>query len=74
MSKISYNRKRGASFRFSDKERRRLKGVGDAGSEEQALADAENPPLTKQQLDRMAPAREVLSEQSSRGEEEGRPG
>ncbi len=59
MSKISFNRKRGASFRFSDKERRRLKNVSDAKAEAEALADPENPPLTEQQLNRMALAREV---------------
>jgi putative transcriptional regulator len=59
MSKISFSRKRGASFRFSDKERKRLKDVGDAKAETQALADADNPPLSEQQLHRMALAREV---------------
>jgi hypothetical protein len=33
--------------------------VGDARFEDQALTDPQNPPLTKQQLDRMALAREV---------------
>lgn len=51
----------GVSFRFSDKERSRLKNVSDAESEAEtrALTDPENPPLTKQQLDGMALAREV---------------
>jgi putative transcriptional regulator len=59
MSKISFKRKRGASFRFSDKERRTLKNLSDGKAEAQALADDENPPLTEQQLNRMALAREV---------------
>ena len=57
MSKTSFSRKRGASFRFTDKERKRLKGAGDAKAE--AVADADNPPLSEQQLRRMALAREV---------------
>lgn len=57
MSKISFSRKRGASFRFTDKERKRLNEVND--TEAQALADADNPPLSEQQLRRMALAREV---------------
>jgi putative transcriptional regulator len=57
MSKISFSRKRGASFRFTDKERKRLNDVSDA--EEQALADIDNPPVSEQQLRRMALAREV---------------
>ncbi len=59
MSKISFKRKRGASFRFSDKERTRLKNVSEAKAEAQAVADPENPPLTEEQLNRMALAREV---------------
>jgi putative transcriptional regulator len=59
MSKISFKRKRGASFRFSDKERTRLTNLSDAEAEAQALADPENLPLTDQQLNRMALAREV---------------
>jgi putative transcriptional regulator len=59
MSKISFKRKRGASFRFTDKERNRLKGVSDAEAEARALADVDNPPLSDQQLRRMALAREV---------------
>lgn len=59
MSKISFTRKRGAAFRFSDKGRKRLKNVSDAKAESQALTDPENPPITEQQLSRMALAREV---------------
>jgi len=59
MSKVSFSRKRGASFRFTDKERKRLKDVSDAKAEAAAVADADNPPLSEQQLRRMALAREV---------------
>ena len=59
MSKTSFSRKRGASFRLPDKERKRLKNLSDATAEAQALSDAHNPPLTEQQLKRMALAREV---------------
>lgn len=59
MSKTSFKRKRGASFRFSDKERTRLKNVSDGKAEAQALTDSDNPPLNEQQLNRMALAREV---------------
>jgi putative transcriptional regulator len=59
MSEVSFKRKRGASFRFTAKERNRLKGVSDAEAEARALADVDNPPLSEQQLRRMALAREV---------------
>jgi putative transcriptional regulator len=59
MSKTSFSRKRGASFRFTDKERKRLKDVSEAKAEAQAAADVDNPPLSEQQLRRMALAREV---------------
>jgi putative transcriptional regulator len=59
MSKTSFSRKRGDSFKFSDSERKRLKNVSDAQAEAQAQADSDNPPLTEQQLERMALAREV---------------
>jgi putative transcriptional regulator len=59
MSKISFKRKRGASVRFTDKERTRLKGVSDAEADAPALADPDNPPLSDRQLRRMALAREV---------------
>lgn len=59
MSKVYFKRKRGSALRFSEKERRRLKNVTDAEVEARALADPDNPPLTKQQLERMALAREV---------------
>lgn len=59
MSKTSFSRKRGDSFRFSDSERKRLKKVDDAKVEDKAVADSDNPPLTEQQLDRMVLAREV---------------
>src|SRR5689334_14831527 len=59
MSKVSFSRKRGASFQFSEKDRRRLNNVSDAERARQALADSDNPPLTDEQLKRMALAREV---------------
>src|SRR5688500_15212652 len=59
MSKISFKRKHGTSFRFKDKERNRLKGVSDAEAEARALADVDNPQLSDQQLRSMALAREV---------------
>jgi putative transcriptional regulator len=59
MSKATFSRKRGASFRFTDKERKRLKDVSDAKAAAGAAADADNPPLSEQQLRRMALAREV---------------
>lgn len=59
MSKTSFTRKRGATFQFSDKERKRLKTVSNAKAEAQASADPDNPPITEQQLNRMALAREV---------------
>ena len=59
MSNVSFKRRRGASFRFSEKERKRLKNVSDAESEARARTDPDNPPLTKQQLDRMVLARKV---------------
>jgi putative transcriptional regulator len=59
MSRIVFSRKRGASIRLSGKERRRLKSVSDAEAEARATADADNPPLTEQQLRRMVLAREV---------------
>ena len=59
MSKTFFKRKRGASFRFSDEERRRLENVTDAELEARALSDPDNPPLTQQQLDRMVLARRV---------------
>ena len=59
MSKVSFSRKRGSSFRFTDKERKRLKDVSDTEAEARALADVDNPPLSEQQLRRMVLAREV---------------
>jgi putative transcriptional regulator len=59
MSKTYFTRKRGAPFRFSEKDRRRLKNLGDAEIEARALSDPDNPPLTKEQLKGMALAREV---------------
>lgn len=59
MSKISFHRKRGASFRFTEKERNRFKDVSDSEAEARALADVDNPPLSEQQLRRMVLAREV---------------
>jgi putative transcriptional regulator len=59
MSKTSFTRKRGAPFRLSEKERSRLKNVSDAEAEARALSDPDNPPLSEEQLKRMALAREV---------------
>jgi putative transcriptional regulator len=59
MSKVSFSRKRGASFQFSDKDRRQFRKLSDLERECRALADPENPPLSEQQLNRMALAREV---------------
>ena len=59
MSKVSFTRKRGAKFRFSDKDRARLDAASDAEVESRARADSDNPPLDKDQLNRMAVAREV---------------
>jgi putative transcriptional regulator len=59
MSETSFTRKRGAPFRFSDKDRARLKNVSDAEAESRASSDPDNPPLSKEQLQRMALAREV---------------
>ena len=59
MSKTSFTRKRGAPFRFSDKERARLKDMSGAKVEGQALADPDNSPFSDEQLKRMALAREV---------------
>lgn len=59
MSNTSFTRKRGATFQFSDKERKRLKTVSSAKARAHASADPDNPPITEQQLNRMALAREV---------------
>lgn len=59
MSNTSFTRKRGATFRFSDKARKRLKTVSNAKAAAQASADPDNPPMNEQQLNRMALAREV---------------
>jgi putative transcriptional regulator len=59
MSKVSFSRKRGTSFKFSDKERKRLRKMSSAQVEAQALSDRDNPPLTARQLNRMVLAREV---------------
>lgn len=59
MSKTSFSRKRGDSFRFSESDRKKLKKVDDAKAEAKALTDSDNPPLTEHQLDRMVLAREV---------------
>jgi putative transcriptional regulator len=56
---VSFSRKRGASFQFSEEDRRRFKNLSDAEKERRALADPENPPLTEQELSRMVLAREV---------------
>lgn len=59
MSKVSFKRKRGTSFRFPDKERTQLKRLSGSKAEARAKADPDNPPLTGEQLNRMALAREV---------------
>jgi putative transcriptional regulator len=59
MSKTFFTRKRGAPFRIPEEERKRLKNVSDAEAEARALADRGNPPLSEEQLKRMALAREV---------------
>lgn len=59
MTNINFTRKRGAPFKFSEKERQRLKNVSDAEAEAGALSDPDNPPLSKEQLKRMVLAREV---------------
>jgi putative transcriptional regulator len=59
MSKTHFTRKRGAPFRFSEEERRRLKNLSDTEIEARALSDPDNPPLTEEQLKRMVLAREV---------------
>ncbi|HKT73051.1 MAG TPA: helix-turn-helix domain-containing protein [Steroidobacteraceae bacterium] len=59
MSKVSVTRKRGTKFRFSDKERARLGAPSETEVESGTSADSDNPPLTKDQLNRMAVAREV---------------
>ncbi len=59
MSKVSFTRRRGDKFRFSPKERARLGALSDAEIESRAVADSDNPPLDKDQLKRMAVAREV---------------
>jgi putative transcriptional regulator len=59
MRKTSFSRDRGATPRLSDKERARLKNLSDTKAEAQARSDPDNPPLTEQQLKRMALAREV---------------
>src|SRR5688572_25466080 len=59
MSNTFVTPKRGAPFRLPELERKRLKNVSNAEVEARALADPDNPPLSKVQLKRMALAREV---------------
>jgi len=59
MSKTHFTRKRGRPFRFSEEERRRLKNLSDPEIEARALSDLDNPPLSKEELQRMVLAREV---------------
>lgn len=59
MSKVSFKRKRNASFRLSAEERKRFENVSDGKVEAQALNDPDNPPLSEEQLNRMTLAREV---------------
>lgn len=59
MSKVSFHRKRGAPFRFSDQERKRLKALGASEADAKARSDADNPPVDEARLGRMALAREV---------------
>lgn len=59
MSKTYFNRKRGAQFQLSERERARLKNVSGAEAETRASSDRDNPPLAEEQLNRMVLAREV---------------
>ena len=59
MSKTYFSRKRRAQHRPSADEKRRLDNLSDAEIEAGALSDPDNPPQTKEQLRRMALAREV---------------
>jgi putative transcriptional regulator len=59
MSKTYFTRKRGAQYRSSPEEKRRLDNLSDADIEAAALSDSDNPPQTKEQLRRMVLAREV---------------
>ena len=59
LSRAHFTRKRGAQYKFSPEEKRRLDSLGDAEIEASAISDPENPPLTEEQLKRMALAREV---------------
>jgi len=59
LSRAHFTRKRGAQYKFSPEEKRRLDSLGDAEIEASAISDPENPPLTEEQLRRMALAREV---------------
>jgi putative transcriptional regulator len=59
MSKIYFTRKRGAQYKFSPDERRRLDNLTDAKIDANALTDPNNPPQTNAQLQRMALACEV---------------
>ena len=59
MSKTYFTRKRGAQYRFSEEERRRVDKLTDTGIEARALSDPDNPPQSKEQLRRMVLAREV---------------
>jgi putative transcriptional regulator len=59
MSKTYLTRKRGAQYRFSPEEKRRLDNLSDAEIEAAAFSDPDNPPQTREQLRRMVLAREV---------------
>ncbi len=59
MSKTYFTRNRGARYRFSADEKRRLDRLSDDDVQARALSDPDNPPQTKEQLRRMTLAREV---------------
>ncbi len=59
MSNTYFTRKRGARYRFSEDEKRRLDDLRGAEVVAHALTDPENPPQSKEQLRRMLLAREV---------------
>lgn len=67
MSETFFTRKRGAPFRLSEEERKRLKKVSDAEAEARALADPDNPPLSEEHLKRMVLAREVRAVREKTG-------
>jgi putative transcriptional regulator len=59
MPRTYFTRKRGAHYLVSTQERARLEQRSEKEIEAQALSDPDNPPLTEDQLRRMALSREV---------------